>query len=315
MKILVTGSSGFIGKHLVNRLLQEEEKHEIVGVSRRSHNHFLDMLPTAVAGYREFHCNLEMESHVYNFFQKFRPDVIFHLAANPLVKEDGANPCGITHTNVAATHYLLAHCPPGTRFVYASSATVYGTSHETFYPATEKAETKPASIYGVTKLASEHYVRVYAKRQKVNPLILRLAANVGGGASHGVLPDLIRKLGSKDPFLNILGTQPGSVKPYCHVTDTAEAMVKLGLNLHISETLNLATKYSISIEALARVMMGAVNVVKPLLWEGKATTWAGDDNFVTVATFNAGLLGWNPKYKTSEAAVAQASVELWNQGA
>ncbi len=114
--------------------------------------------------------------------------------------------------------------------------------------------------------------------------------------------------------MNILGTAPGSVKPYCHVTDTVEAMVKLGLNFRITDTLNLAPKDVLSIESLATTMMGAVDVVKPLLWEGKSTTWPGDDNFVAVSPINAGLYGWCPKYKTSEAAIAKASVELWNQG-
>ena len=101
-------------------------------------------------------------------------DVVFHLAAEPGVRTSwGARFDRFVHNNVVATQRLLeaACATPETRFVYASSSSVYGDSER--LPTSEEAIPRPLSPYGVTKLAGEQMCRLYHANHGVNTVALR----------------------------------------------------------------------------------------------------------------------------------------------
>jgi len=312
MKILVTGVNGFLGSHILRRLRQEDRDMDIVGVSRQSYKHIWDVTLDGdhTQRYQEVYCDLECETMVAALLLRFKPDVIFHIAANPLVKEDERAPCKVSHTNVLATHHLLAYAPQGCRFVYCSSATVYGASLPTFQKWEEGDDTIPNSVYGATKLASEIFVNTLYEQGRVSSLIFRPVANVGAHATHGVVLDLVRKLKSDSPTLELLGESPGSIKPYNHAIDTAEAFVKLGLNTNFTGVFNISADDEISVEDLAKTLMDATGIRKPITWAGKSSVWRGDQPVVRVCNKWLKANGWTPKYPTSKEAVFQAGREL-----
>ena len=181
MRALVTGCAGFIGSHLTDSLLSDG--HEVVGVDcfndnygrpekRRNLEHALewqefDFIPLDLA--RGDLADLVEEC-----------DVIFHLAAEPGVRSSwGPRFENYQRNNVAATQHLLeaVRDTPGTRFVYASSSSIYGQAES--LPTPEDTIPRPFSPYGVTKLAAEHLCDAYHGNFGVDVVSLRFFSVYG----------------------------------------------------------------------------------------------------------------------------------------
>jgi len=175
MKSLVTGAAGFIGSHLVEKLL--DEGYDVVGVDS-----FLDNYP------RHF-----KESNLAHFLQHPQftfvgedliktdlknllegVDYVFHLAGQPGVRSSwGSEFSRYTENNISATQLLLeaAKDKKFSKFVYASTSSVYGDT--TDLPMREDGLTRPVSPYGATKLAAEHLCHLYNKAYGVPTVALR----------------------------------------------------------------------------------------------------------------------------------------------
>jgi UDP-glucuronate 4-epimerase len=161
---LVTGAAGFIGSHLVERLLAE-------GVAVTGVDCFTDYYDPALKrrnlaaalgdpGFRL----LELDLGAGDLGALPEVEVVFHQAAQPGVRASwGTLFGGYTHHNVLATQRLLERYRGSAlqRFVYASSSSVYGDAER--YPTDEAMLPRPFSPYGVTKLAGEHLVLLYGR--------------------------------------------------------------------------------------------------------------------------------------------------------
>jgi len=313
MRALVTGGTGFIGRHVVRELMKYNEITSIVSIARKkndpeTHVYFRDpatkryvMVEDAV--------DITDQRQVAETLYFYKPDFIFHLAANAVVKDSIDKPCEVVRANIMGTQHLLAYAKPGTRFCFASSATVYGSCLHT--PGTENGPTNPSSIYGATKLAGEALVLAYEKLGHITPLIFRLVANVGPGATHGVVKAIIEKLKSDNPVLELLGDEPGSVKPYTYVGDTARFMVEATLGPpHLRGIVNVSAIGSISVSIIADLVMHAIGIEKPIKWLGDDAVWKGDDKHVQVTLDKAQSLGFTPECGLSSTAIVRAAKEL-----
>jgi len=304
MNVLVTGSNGFIGRHLFEALKKHPSVSNLTGVSRKA----VPISADPASRFAIVACDLKEVSQVAQLLKRVEPDVVFHFAGNAVIKADDGNPCDITRSNVLATHHLIEYCKPGTRFVFASSAAVYGNNAVEWM--SEESPIAPNSIYGATKVASEALVEAYTRLGRVNGLSLRLVANVGAGATHGVVKDVVAKLKSDDPLLRLLGDHPGSTKPYVHVSDTAAAAIFLGMNQEVRGVVNVCNASTITIEAVAKAVMEALGISKPIHWLGEGANWKGDNRFVYVRNDRARTLGWEPRFPRSEDAIAQAVKDM-----
>ena len=172
---LVTGVAGFIGSNLAERLLQSG--HTVVGVDAVTDYYSPELKRRNLSellgrpGF-SFH---EENLLSANLGERLRGiDVVFHLAAQPGVRKSwGGTFATYLDNNVAATQRLLeaVRDVPITRFVFASSSSVYGTA--TDLPVRETTMPQPISPYGVTKLAAEHLCGVYAHAFGVPAVSLR----------------------------------------------------------------------------------------------------------------------------------------------
>lgn len=175
MKVVVTGAAGFIGSHLVDRLLSEG--HDVAGVDA-----FVDFYPRAVKeqnlrsarDHRRFRL---VEGEVQGLPLADLLDgagQVYHLAAQAGVRSSWGRDFALyTDHNVLATQRLLeAAVQAGVpRVVYASSSSVYGDSAE--LPLREDAPCRPLSPYGVTKLAAEHLGALYERNHGLPVVSLR----------------------------------------------------------------------------------------------------------------------------------------------
>lgn len=308
--ILVTGANGFIGKSLVEHLSANGD-YSIICASRR-----FDPTSRPTASVRYHHGNLLDDYHVTRLMA-CDPDVIIHLAANPIVKMDERRPSDIIEDNVVVTHNLLARSPEGCIFVNASSVTVYGSNDlSSLSGASETSRQSPCSVYGASKAASEHLVNAYTSMGRVRGINIRLVANVGPDATHGLLKDIIRKLGSKSPTLELLGDHPGSCKPFLHVDDTSQAFI-LAASDHrwLTQTfVNISPAGGITVERFAKCVMDELGIHKPITWLGENANWKGDNRVVIIDSSLARSLGWSPNHKDSESAVRQAVKDISRKG-
>jgi UDP-glucuronate 4-epimerase len=169
MRVLLTGAAGFIGSHLLERLLGRGDT--VVGV-----DDFNDAYDPAIKARNVppgAHVRRGDFAEVDSILEELRPDLVVHLAARAGVRPSIADPLLYDRVNVAGTIRLidrmLAHGVG--RLVFASSSAVYGDAPVPFRE--DQAPLCPRSPYGASKLAGEHYVRLSHRRGGLHATILR----------------------------------------------------------------------------------------------------------------------------------------------
>ena len=175
MKSLVTGAAGFIGSHLVEKLLRSG--HDVVGIDNYLDNyprHFKDGNLANFLGHPKF--TFINEDLTRTDLQRLLHgvDYLFHLAGQPGVRSSwGREFSRYTENNISATQLLLESAKELKlrKFVYASTSSVYGDT--TDLPMREDGLTRPVSPYGATKLAAEHLCHLYNKGYGVPTVALR----------------------------------------------------------------------------------------------------------------------------------------------
>lgn len=165
MKVLVTGGAGFIGSHLVRSYL--DEGHEVVVLDDLSTG-FAENVPSGVELVEGSITDLDLLQKVMA-----GADVAFHEAAARAVSRSVDDPLGTDHANTHGTlNVLVAARDAGVRrIVLASSSSVYGGVAP--LPTPETAPLTPKSPYAVTKLAGEHYARVFSELYGLETVSLR----------------------------------------------------------------------------------------------------------------------------------------------
>jgi nucleoside-diphosphate-sugar epimerase len=176
VKALVTGAAGFVGSHLVERLIAGD--HVVVGIDS-----FADFYPRPL---KERNLASFIDDSRFTFVEgdlNQLPlssllegcDTVFHLAGQPGVRPSWGAEFGVyLERNVAATQRLLEtlRVMPVRKLVFASSSSVYGDAEA--YPTSESLRPQPVSPYGVTKLAAEHLCELYRANFGVPSASLRL---------------------------------------------------------------------------------------------------------------------------------------------
>jgi len=245
MKVLVTGGAGFIGSHLVDRLI--EEGHQVVVVDNLSTGKKKNLNKEAV-----FYKMDILSSRLERVFQKERPEIISHHAAQMDVRKSVSDPAFDAKSNILGLLNLLecAVKNGARRVIFASSGgAIYGDQLE--FPASESHVTAPLSPYGVSKLSSEHYLYYYQKVCGLEYTALRYA-NVYGPRQDpfgeaGVVAIFAQKLlKGEQPTLNGNGMQ---TRDYVFVRDVIEANMAV-MNRKVNDTFNVGTGIETSVNQL-----------------------------------------------------------------
>lgn len=298
MRVMVTGSNGLLARNLIKTLKLNEKYEKIYCINRKS-GFLSNYAPDRV---QEIHANLNNDGWVKSIFESAKPDIIFHFAA-----EQGRSPEAFLN-NVSMTSHLLKYCAEGTYFVYASSSTVYGDLGKKEL-CTEKSPRNPTSLYGASKSAGEDILNSYQASDKIRSLILRYCALVGEGASHGALPDIIRKSQNPSDTLELLGNEPGSLKPYILVSDAVGATLHLA-NSDAEGIFNVCPDDEITIKEIANQVLQTLHIDKKLTWLGEEATPTGDNKLVCLDNSKLSNHGWLNKYRNSLEAIKQATKEI-----
>lgn len=249
MKILVTGGAGFIGSHLVDRLIQEGN--EVVVV---------DNLSTGKRKHINRKANfykLDIQSkRMDKVLRNERPLVVVHLAAQMDIRHSTEDPQFDAQVNILGTINLLEHAVRhGVRKVtFASSGgAVYG--EQEVFPAPESHRTEPLSPYGISKLAGEKYLAYYANATGLRYVALRFA-NVYGPRQDsegeaGVVAIFTKKmLQGEQPIINGTGKQ---TRDFIYVDDVVESIL-VTLGEEVQGIFNVGTGQETSINEGYRIL-------------------------------------------------------------
>src|SRR6185437_14048369 len=316
MSVLVTGGAGYIGSHMVYALVEAGES--VVVVDNLSTG-FSAHLP---AGTPLFIGDAGDENLVEGVIAKHKVESIVHFAGSVVVPESIRDPLGYYRNNTMTTRNLLnAAVKNGvTRFIYSSTAAVYGTPDR--MPVPEHTPTRPLSPYGFSKLMAEIMLHDVAAAHGLNYVVLRYF-NVAGadpeariglatvGATH-LLKIAVEVATGQRANIDVFGTdyptKDGScIRDFIHVSDLAQAhrsALAYLRNGGASTTLNCGygRGYSVleTIDAVRRVSGRSFAVQYAPRRPGDIMTMVADTSRIR------GLLDWKPQYDDLETIAAHA---------
>ena len=178
MKILVTGSAGFIGFHLSKSLL--DDGYEVLGIDNMN-NYYDPNLKHARLEQLELHKNFKFEkvdiadrNSITKSFQSFKPNKVVNLAAQAGVRYSIENPYAYMDSNLVGFLNIIELCRHNhvKGFIYASSSSVYGNNKELPFNVNDRVD-KPISLYSATKRSNELIANVYSHLYGLNTTGLR----------------------------------------------------------------------------------------------------------------------------------------------
>ncbi|RZT18925.1 nucleoside-diphosphate-sugar epimerase [Mycobacterium sp. BK558] len=294
MRVLVTGSAGFVGSHLVARLRADD--HEVTGLD--SLTDYYDMLlkrSNVEASVRLGADFVHGDLNSVDLVQLLDGiDVVFHLAGQPGVRSSwGSEFSTYTRCNVDATQKLLEAAkisPSLKRVVYASSSSIYGNAER--YPTTELDRPLPVSPYGVTKLAAEHLCTLYAACFGVPTVSLRYFTVYGPRQRPDMAFTRFAMAALQDSAITIYGDGE-QIRDFTFVDDVVEANV-LAASREVppGTVLNVAGGSHTSVNEVLEVFQ---EISQKTLTITRVPSIAGDVHMTggdTTAILS--LLGWEP---------------------
>jgi UDP-glucose 4-epimerase len=185
---------------------------------------------------------------VQGVIDRFAPDVIIHLAATHFIPQCETDPTGTVSTNIKGTVNLLRACPPGCRFVFASSGAVYAPADDLH---SETSLIDPRDVYGLTKLHGEQFVHYFSALRGFPAVVVRLFNVVGPGETNPhLLPEIVAQMKAGYDHIRLGNIWPK--RDYIHVEDAAAGFIAAGTQGTVaggeSVTVNLGTsrQYSVS---------------------------------------------------------------------
>ncbi|UZG51057.1 NAD-dependent epimerase/dehydratase family protein [Veillonella rogosae] len=244
MRITVTGGAGFIGSHLVDRLIED--------------GHTVQVIDNLYTGNKEFvHSKAQFveldirDPKLYSVLEEFRPDYIFHEAAQTEVSTSMSDPMLDCDINLMGLINLLNAAVKLNikKFLMPSSAAVYGNLDT--LPLNEDMIGNPSSFYGLTKLTAEHYLRIYHEAFGL-PYVCYRYSNVfgprqGNGGEGGVI-SIFAKATVQDSPIIIYGDGK-QTRDFIYVDDVVEANI-LGMQHQVIGIYNVSTGISSSVNLL-----------------------------------------------------------------
>ena len=224
--ILISGSSGFIGKHLISKL-SSSQKYKIIkmdrGVGNIAHKKTWKKLPAA--------------------------KILIHLAAKIFVPDSWKNPKEFFESNIIGTLMALEYCRINkTKLIFLSSY-LYGNPNK--LPSNEKTEIKIENPYALSKKTAEDICRFYSKQYGLKVTILRPSNAYGPGQkTHFLIPEIINKLKKKKIIVNNINIE----RDFVYVSDLVDAIIKSIFLKKKFEIINIGSGKSYKISKIIDIL-------------------------------------------------------------
>ncbi len=291
--VLVTGGAGFIGSHIVKRLMENNLNVKVI-----------DNLSTGNRIFIENYFNNSRFQFIQADISNIKSlnkvikgsDFVFHFAAHADIRS-GISDHYIDHEqNLEMTHNVLEAMASNRvkNICFASSSAVYGD--DAIRPTPENYPLEPNSLYGATKAAAESYISAYSSYYEMNTHIFRFVSFIGEHYTHGIIFDILKKL-QKNPYEIELFSDGTPRKSSLFVNDGINAIFKaVSKSKSRFNVFNLGNEEILTVSQIVDCIIeasGQKNVKKN--WLGKKSNWKGDNEFVSLDITKIKSVGWAPQ--------------------
>lgn len=267
MEILITGGAGFIGSHILAQLQGRRDMDVVVfdNLSSGSKEH-------VPAGMELVEGDVCDEAAVDALFADHHFDAVIHLAAQTMVPTSVEQPVLDCRINLEGVLHVLEACRiHGTgHILFSSSAAVYGDNFH--IPLKETERLVPTSPYGITKMTTEHYLRVYHELYGMDATVFRFANVYGerqGEKGEGGVVSIFCKLLSQRQGITVFG-DGNQTRDFVYAGDIAQAIIR-ALPLKGYHTMNVSTGQETSLNDLIRSFEKAVGYTVPVQYTAPRT--------------------------------------------
>ncbi len=311
MKAIVIGGAGFIGSHLVDKILSEH--HKVICVdnfslgTRANIEHLAD-----ASNFRLYDLDATNLDGLKSVFEFERPDMVFQLAANSNIQASACNP-SVEYMNTYTTTFNTLQCMREydvKKLFFASTSAVYGDKRDVVLTE-DGTELTPISYYGACKLGCEALIHAFSYMNGIGSLIFRFPNVIGPRLTHGVVYDFISKLNRNPKELEILGNGK-QTKPYIYVEDLVDCIYIFSDK--ISDGVSI---YNVGVEGATSVVTIADVICKEMglsdveyHFTGGESGWKGDVPRFSYCLDKIHSAGWKAKYTSDEAVCMTAREEL-----
>lgn len=311
MKILLTGGCGFIGSHLLDRLIADGNDVTIIDNLSSGNIRNLDVHIKSKCRLKRYDLATKDIIGLAKIMKGH--DMVYHLAAN---SDAGAGNqdtrVDFDNGTLATFNVLDAMRMTGVKkIVFTSSSVVYGNAVQ---PTPENAVLQPISLYGASKMAAEAQIIAYSAMFGIQSWIFRFANIVGSRAGHGIIHDLILQLKEHPESLTVLGDGTQE-KSYLHVSDCLDAVQhavqysNMPINIY-----NLGSRDQITVHSIQELICDELELSPEVHYGTEPRGWNGDVSKFLLDTTKINDLGWKIKYNSEDAirmAVKELKKELW----
>ena len=248
-KIVVTGGNGFIGSNLVNFLLKR--KYFVINIDKNKYSKGSYLLrKTSKKNYKFYNLDIN-NKNIYKIFIKYKPDVIFNLAAETHVDRSIDSPKDFISSNILGTFNILEQIraykkknKKKIRLVHISTDEVYGDLKKN-ERSLETSSYKPSSPYSASKASADHLIKSYVRTYNIDAVVSNCCNNFGPGQfPEKLIPTLIFNILNNNP-LPIYGKGLNS-REWIYVEDHCKGLLKIYKKGKMGESYNIGTGINIS---------------------------------------------------------------------
>lgn len=318
--MLVTGAAGFIGSHLVDKLL--DLGHKVIGIDNLRiglRRNLKDALLNPLFSFYEV--DISDQKSLLKIESRFLEDkdqcidTVWHMAANSDIAAGAADPrVDLCHTFMTTYEILgLMRRRRVANILFASSSAVYG---ETAGKMREDlGPLLPISSYGAMKLAAEAAISAAVETHVNQAFICRFPNVVGSRGTHGVIYDLVHKLRAQPADLEVLGNGLQR-KPYLHVSELVDAMIFIKSNATERRALyNIGPEdMGVEVRKIAQTVLEVANIDLPIRYAGGNRGWPGDVQRFSYSTRKLRELGWRSQVSSMQSVFRAVSEIATEQG-